>query len=239
MEPLTIAGALMGAFLNKILPETFLVIMLVLLLSFTSYNTLKKATKMYKAETIRFRQEGINPDGTKESELSRMDKMSKVGDQKEAGDELLDNMDLQEGEVPGDGSEEDGAKVHDELNQILEEEKTVPMTNVYILVALFVVVLSINVVKGGGAFPSPIGIKCGSSMFWVANGIMLAWIIIVASWARSYLVHRYEKKKEVGYSYVEGDIKWDKRATIVYPCICCLAGFFAGMFGVGKFSNKM
>ena len=35
------------------------------------------------------------------------------------------------------------------------------------------------------------------------------------------------------YRYVEGDIKWTPRATIVYPIICALAGFFAGMFGVG------
>merc|ERR1711957_226062 len=36
MEPLTIAGALAGACLNKILPEQFLTMMLVLLLSFTA-----------------------------------------------------------------------------------------------------------------------------------------------------------------------------------------------------------
>ena len=36
-----------------------------------------------------------------------------------------------------------------------------------------------------------------------------------------------------GNRYVEGDIKWTPRATILYPIICALAGFFAGMFGVG------
>jgi len=46
-------------------------------------------------------------------------------------------------------------------------------------------------------------------------------------------VKRFEAKQRVGYKYVEGDIQWDGRATIVYPAICCLAGFFAGMFGVG------
>eukprot|EP00980_Cylindrotheca_fusiformis_P028846 scaffold22658_cov214-Cylindrotheca_fusiformis.AAC.2 len=66
MEPLTIAGALIGAFLNKVLPETFLVTMLVILLSFTAYNTLKKAIKMYKLETIKMREKGLKPDGTKE-----------------------------------------------------------------------------------------------------------------------------------------------------------------------------
>ena len=51
MEPLTIAGALAGAFLNKVLPELFLTFMLVVLLSFTAYTTLTKARQMYRAET--------------------------------------------------------------------------------------------------------------------------------------------------------------------------------------------
>ena len=32
---------------------------------------------------------------------------------------------------------------------------------------MFVVVLAINILKGGGAFPSPLGIKCGSGSFYL------------------------------------------------------------------------
>lgn len=46
-------------------------------------------------------------------------------------------------------------------------------------------------------------------------------------------MHRYHLKKACHYNYVEGDIQWDERATIVYPFICCFAGFFSGMFGIG------
>ena len=237
MEPLTIAGALIGAFLNKILPETFLVTMLVALLSFTAYNTLKKAIKMYKLETIRLKEQGLKPDGTKESELTRIDNQEKGEKQRAAGDELLKNMELQEGEAPGDGDEEENFSIIQaraaELEQILEEERKTPRMNINILMGLFIVVLTINLVKGGGAFPSPIGIKCGSPAFWAANSIMIAWIIFITFYVRSYLVERFERKKLVGYKYVEGDIEWDGRATIVYPSVCCLAGFFAGMFGVG------
>jgi uncharacterized membrane protein YfcA len=229
MEPLTIAGALSGAFLNKVLPETFLVIMLVVLLSVTAHTTLKKAIKMYKLETIRMRVQGLKPDGTKESELSRIDTQDRVDDQSAAGDELLKNMELQEGST-GDGGTENYSA---ELAEILEEETTAPSMNINILVGLFIVVLSINMLKGGGAFPSPLGIKCGSGAFWIANAIMLAWTIFITIYVRSYLVKRFETKKRVGYKYVEGDIQWDERATIIYPSLCCFAGFFAGMFGVG------
>jgi len=102
-----------------------------------------------------------------------------------------------------------------------------------VLVTLFVVVLTINLLKGGGGFPSPVGIQCGSRGFWTANFIMLGWILLISILVRVYLVKRYEQKERCGYRYVEGDIKWDGRATIVYPFLCCFAGFFAGMFGVG------
>lgn len=238
MEPLTIAGALMGAFLNKVLPEELLTFLLVALLSFTAYNTLKKATKMYKIES-----ELITD--SKESELTTIANAEETDDAEEAEDSLLDNMELHDGErrsvndLNVDEERDDNAYVtmqdstEQELAKIMEEEKEAPMGNITALVIMFVVVLFINVMKGGGAFPSPLGIKCGSKSFWAANVFMLAWIFTISLMARAYLVRRYEKKERCGYQYVEGDIKWDSRTTIIYPIICALAGFFAGMFGVG------
>mmetsp|Transcript_12447 Transcript_12447/g.29175 ORF Transcript_12447/g.29175 Transcript_12447/m.29175 type:complete len:540 (+) Transcript_12447:77-1696(+) len=236
MEPLTIAGALIGAFLNKILPEQLLTFMLVLLLSFTAYNSLKKAIKMYKTESRILRQQGLKPDGTKESELTHISQKEEEEGINQAGDELLEDMDLHEGENPGSGDLNGLLGIQadaNELQNILEEERVTPMFNVKVLVGLFIVVLAMNLLKGGGAFPSPIGINCGSKEFWIANGIIMGWIIVISIYIRNYLVKRNEMKERVGYKTVHGDIKWDARATIVYPSICCLAGFFAGMFGIG------
>ena len=259
MEPLTIAGALLGAFLNKLLPEGLLVVMLVLLLSFTANNTLKKAFKMYGVESRALREQtGARADGTKESELTKMVHDKEEEDDEEAGDSLLDNQDAgddsnddedeKSGDKKGDSKDEekgnddeeeeeeedfDDVDLDDELQEILEAERFVPKQNLVILVTMFVVVLFVNVMKGGGAFTSPLGIKCGSMSFWLANLIMLGWIFAVTVHVRKVLVKKWEKKEAVGYQYVEGDIQWDGRATIIYPAVCCLAGFFAGMFGVG------
>lgn len=227
MEPLTIAGALMGAFLNKLLREEVLVIMLVLLLSFTAYNTLKKAIKMYKIESIH-----IARQMAKESELTSMASQSDTRHHVEAEDELLQNVDddvekMKEIELEAETPEAN------ELRMILEEERIAPMLNIKVLLIMFVVVLTINVLKGGGAFPSPFGIVCGGIGFWIANLIMLAWIVGISIWIRNYLIRRYERKEVCNYRYVEGDIKWDAQATKLYPAVCTLAGFFAGMFGVG------
>ena len=231
MEPLTIAGALMGAFLNKLLPDEVLIFLLVLLLSFTAYNTLKKAIKMYKLETEHM---AATAGFMNESELTVIANGSEKEEEEEAEDNLIENMELQDGEPePEEDDMIDVDDINDDLKIILHEEKVTPSGNITLLLSMFVVVLFINVMKGGGAFPSPIGIECGSSSFWAANFIMLGWIVLISLLARSYLVNRYERKRKCGYQYVEGDIKWDANATFIYPVICALAGFFAGMFGVG------
>eukprot|EP00979_Chaetoceros_neogracilis_P003474 scaffold599_cov202-Chaetoceros_neogracile.AAC.4 len=221
MEPLTIAGALMGAFLNKLLREEVLVVMLVLLLSFTAYNTLKKATKMYKIESIHIAKEVV-----KESELAAIS--SNKDNECESASEfhLLDN-------AGGDVEKMEDVEMDPMLRMILEEEKTPPMRNIRLLVLLFLAVLTINILKGGGAFASPLGIECNGVGFWIANLIMIALVLSLTLYIRKYLIDRYGRKERCGYRYAEGDIRWDRQTTVLYPVICTLAGFFAGMFGVG------
>ncbi len=172
MEPLTIAGALMGAVINKVLNEMVLVVMLVLLLSYTAYNTLKRAVKMYERES------------------------------QERGNAMLETFIDDKGEFSstvelgnGDGNGGEDST----LQKIYDEERTVPMGNITLLVLMFVVVLCINVLKGGGAFPSPLGIKCGSLLYWAANLLNLLWIISISFIARHHLLKKYELKENCGY----------------------------------------
>lgn len=236
MEPLTIAGALIGVFINKLLQEEVLVVMLVVLLAFTAYNTLQKAVKMYKLETAQLK---MNDSSSSGSELTSMVKHSDIDHEDEAQEDLLSHMETNEDaedideEQENEFLEEVDLQYNHQLSEILNAEKVPPKWNIQVLIVMFVVVLFINLMKGGGAFKSPLGIKCGSKSFWVANLLMLGWILVVSWMARRRLLHKYYEKKKCGFQYVEGDIKWDERATIVYPTICALAGFFAGMFGVG------
>ncbi len=52
MEPLTLFGAIAGTYVNKILGQKMLIVLLVLLLSLIAHNTLKKARKMHHAEEL-------------------------------------------------------------------------------------------------------------------------------------------------------------------------------------------
>ena len=230
MEPLTIAGALIGSFLNKVLDEQFLIIMLVVLLSATSYESLSKAVKMFKAETKAMRA-ADQVSATKESELTQL-----AREEEQNTEEILplvEHMEETDVEITNEADMMTVPLVDKELYRILEEEKTIAEGNVKLIVLMFVVVLAINILKGGGAFKSPLGIRCGALSFWIANFIMMAWIIVISFKARAYLVDRFHIKQRVGYHYVDGDIQWSPRATLVYPLLCCFAGFFAGMFGIG------
>lgn len=216
MEPLTILGALVGSFLNKMLPEELLTALLVLLLTATAYTTTEKGIKSYNKET---QQREAAAAKAKESELT---KVSEDAEAKELDAET-------EALLP----QEAQTAVNAELQAIYDEERTVPLFKVGVLWAVFAVVLFVNLMKGGGAFPSPIGIECGSPGFFFATTFMFGWILFVSWKCRDYLIERFHTKARLGYKYVEGDIKWDESATITYPLLCALAGVFAGMFGIG------
>lgn len=206
-EPVTIAGAVVGTLINSMLSETTIVVLLVMLLSFTARKTLSKAIKMYRKETIEIREQ----------------------------EKLASNAELIPLVKSDEDSNDDAAKVlgNTELAKVLEEEKTSPIGAIAAVVALFLFVFVVNLAKGGGAYVSPLGIECGSMAFWLANGLIVVAAAVVTLMARNWLIFRYELKERIGYEYVEGDVRWNSRATSVYPSICCLAGVAAGMFGIG------
>lgn len=62
MEPLTVAGALVGTFINVVSPPWLITIMLVILLVSAAYRTLGKGIKKFKAETLAMEQAAIAMD---------------------------------------------------------------------------------------------------------------------------------------------------------------------------------
>jgi len=257
MEPLTIAGALGGALLNKLLPEDKVVLLLVLLLCVTAYTTFQKAFQMYHKESIVLKrqhqsilQQMIHQQEEDLEEEEMVELIQSIGVSSsdptdttqlhaEEADTEHNTHTLTPPPVPLPTVSPHSTTILDEKEQkriqILQEERHVPINNVKILIILFLVVLVMNIVKGGstGSFSSPLGITCGSTLFWFANILMLLFIVYITFISRLYLLNQFESKQECGYTYVEGDIRWDGKATLIYPLICCAAGFFSGMFGIG------
>jgi len=120
-----------------------------------------------------------------------------------------------------------------DLQAILDEERGTPWVKVRLLIFCFLVVLVLNIFKGGGSFSSPLGVECGSFAFWFLTSMVFAWVVCISLYVRADLIKMYYLKAKIGYKYAKGDIEWNEWATIKYPCVCFFAGFFAGMFGVG------
>jgi len=214
MEPLTLAGALAGGFANKIAPELVITVLLVVLLYLTSERTVKKGLKLYAKESAAF---------------SAMADARVALDDAERQEETKGLLDDDGGEPKGVDDEKRAA-----LDRILaEERRAFPPDKVAVLAGMFVLTVAMNLAKGGGAFPSPFGIECGTASYWALTAAMFGALVAISLAVRAYLVKRTETKDACGYAYVEGDFHWDSSTTLKYPCVCFFAGVCAGLFGIG------
>eukprot|EP00979_Chaetoceros_neogracilis_P015177 scaffold5451_cov245-Chaetoceros_neogracile.AAC.4 len=166
---------------------------------------------------------------------SRTSHKSRRGGDKKAS--LLDNSDLSDNKSRGSFNlfinlrKEDAESVKSSL--IEEEAEPLPQSKITFIITMFLVVIAMNVLKGGIAFESPLGVQCGSFVFWTFEFLTGIWLITCTCLAGKYLLRRHAIKEAVGFDYVRGDIKWDVRTVVIYPTACLLAGAVAGMFGIG------
>ncbi|KAJ1445674.1 hypothetical protein M885DRAFT_625964 [Pelagophyceae sp. CCMP2097] len=217
MQPLTIAGALAGGFVNKLAPELLIVVLLVALLAVTSETTIRKGRSLYAKETAALRKAG---------ELVALGDAAAKADADAEGEALLG------GEAGAKPRLDEAEQV--ELDAILAEEReAAPAWKVGVLLGMCALIIAVNLAKGGGAFPSPLGIECGTGAFWAATLFMFASLVAIAFSVRAWLVARTAAKDRLGYVYAEGDFHWDARATLKYPGVCFFAGMCAGLFGIG------
>jgi hypothetical protein len=133
MEPMTMAGALVGADLNDYLSDTLLILLLLVLLTFTAYKTLKKANKLHCEESEAIKQ------NEKQIELE-IESTSLI--KGKAAEELEYGTVAESVNGSSDSSSSDGLSV--EKNQLAFQ-------NAAKLTGLFAVVTLINLLKGGRA----------------------------------------------------------------------------------------
>lgn len=212
LEPMTMAGTLLGAALNDVFPDLLLVILLLILLTITAHKTLSKARSMYRKESQLAMQREKN-----ETESL----VNKNGTGVPYG--------TTETIASDDSSQDDEATLQD-TNGMKGEDKRVMRIAVVKLTGLFVVVSGMNLLKGStseGGGPAGLS-QCGSRCFWLTNLAMFVIIFLFSAWVRNDILNRL-----ANHGPVISDIVWDERNTIAYPCMAILAGLAAGMFGIG------
>lgn len=262
MEPLTIAGAVVGSLLNKMLPGWLITIMLVIVLGATGAKTLSTGIKRWNKES----EELANGSGDASNSGSTSVQLQNMyGSTGSSSTPDLNNMDFNElRRVARDlGAEEkqlnmawDRAELlqiiktaqdpepqqkiqqseDHELQMILEEEKQIPWNKILFLVICFVGVVSFSLLRGDTEGHGPLGLQCGSFWYMILLLAPLPWIGMLATYQRKVLLEQHAQKLRLNYYErypIEGDIQWDEKSTVVYPLICSLSGMFAGLFGIG------
>ena len=77
-------------------------------------------------------------------------------------------------------------------------------------------------------------LACGSWQYWLVVLSIVPPVLAVTAAVRVFLVRRNKAlQADPSYRGYDGEVQWTGTTTIVYPAVCSLAGFIAGMFGVG------
>ena len=272
VEPVGMIGALIGTFLNKIIPEGILALMLTLFLGLISYIIFRRAYQMSKNEISILEHcdnftsaDSNNSDKNAkvlelsnyvelEESLHKNNKPKVISNKSSLSSQSCENVEI---EISGDIEYQKSIIKFDQSNfaccqqseyvlnpkRIISEqqqernkEDKILRPSSLIFGVTVIVVMFINIMKGGEAFPSPLGIGCGSIGFWCANLLMISWLFIVFLHAHIYLAAKIEEKDRLGSGYAcisESDMKWDSTSIMIFPAVSGIAGFFGGMFGIG------
>jgi len=208
MEPLTIAGSVVGTYINALMPPWLLCVLLVVLLGLTTIKTSIKGVSMYKKESAE----------RKASEASNL--------------AIYQTLPGTCEEVLKRGDEEEWVSHEPELERLAESESKHSLWKMLTILLCTVGTAGITVLKGGeGA--NPLGITCGSASWWLISLSVLPFVFMISICARRHLVRVYYLKKRLDWEYLETDVHWSEKNTIVYPLACSVAGLCAGLFGIG------
>lgn len=263
MEPITILGAWFGTIANKILPEIIVTISLVLLLCITSIVTFQKAICLYQKETLIFNNHNHNTKSLASTATTNEESIALIQPQTNRHHRSSETTPISTPTTTSTTYESIGITTNENKNHtnkillednnpilytIIQKEQYIPYHHIMILLSTVLVVVFVNLLKGGGTFPSPINMICGSLLYWFINSFLILYIIGVTIYSRQYLIQQHRLKQSCHYyKYYDTNvpnntttktctqkmIQWNHINTIVYPLISMTAGFFAGMFGIG------
>ena len=219
LEPLTIAGALIGADLNKELPELVLLILMLLLLTVTAQKTLSKAIKLYRKEE----EDEVKSQRQRQAEDTANENTALIPSRETHFD--IENK--ESGLSTGADEEERNGSV-DDIEMMIAKQCLIDALK---LSLLFAVVTVLDLLQGSpdGNGGGPLGLQsCGTTCYWVSEVLIFLLIVIFSLYVRSSIL----KRQDEGGPKVS-EIHWTEQNTITYPCFSIVAGLVAGMFGIG------
>eukprot|EP00301_Raphidiophrys_heterophryoidea_P026013 c8868_g1_i1.p1 GENE.c8868_g1_i1~~c8868_g1_i1.p1 ORF type:complete len:566 (+),score=155.35 c8868_g1_i1:210-1907(+) len=119
------------------------------------------------------------------------------------------------------------------LSKILKRERKVSWPVVFVMSFTWVVVLGCAMLKGGHGTASVAGIKCNSGAYWVVLVGAFLIISLVTVFNSIVLNRDFKLKQAINFEFIKGDVRWSSRNTLLYPMLCIIAGWAAGLLGIG------
>jgi len=206
MEPLTLAGTIVGVYMNITFPGYLLIVFLVILLSITAYRTFQKGFTLYKEEKA----------APKSSEIQPILRTSTI---------------IQDG-GGDDDDDDDVTAAEKDLADIMKKERGIPWLKFLSLAVLEAGMLVLVLMKGGSD-SSIVGIKCGSWQYWAIVATSFPYLFFFVGVVSRILNAEHKQKVKVGYTYLKEDLKWNGKTIFLFLCFSVLAGIAAGFLGIG------
>jgi len=240
MQPCTVAGAVTGSYINKVVPEGVLHLGLTAILIILSAITIRRAVMMYRKESEqmaeKLEEEGIQPEEKEEKKaddggcngsasIQKNDTASADGVAAAAADGVAAAAAAPGGVVllgivpapvvDGTPSQQGECEVRCQMGMAF--------------LVLFSV-LTLNILKGGSTSQdSSSGIvSCGSAAYWVLSCAIFPVVISVSLYVRHMLLKAVQNRP-----IQPGEVAWGPINSLAYPALCFVVGTMSGMFGIG------
>ena len=225
LEPIVLLGTVPGKILNKVFPTLLIYISLLVLLIVICIRTWQKYFRFA-------RQQKEREEAAKEAEKNNKEltpsQQKRVLDSKKSlyldtmpGPNELETVDTADVQVV-----ERKKTLAEQLTELLDEETKQPWKTIGTLIACWCVILIIaSIIR--------FGLTCGTAEYIGINVLYIPSLVIFTVFAAFALNKEYLKKVEVGYRFADGDLKYTKRNTMVWPSYFFISGLLASLLGIG------
>jgi uncharacterized membrane protein YfcA len=238
MIPSMMGGAVIGAFLSKLLPSYVISTLLVLLMAFSGYRTMQKGIKLHKAEVAKKRKLQEEAAAERHSEETPSEELDTVAQpplspQARAPFHELKSPVITEVQLEVHDStiykDRDGMPLvkdrEQELHTLLHAESKTNWKKHGLIVLCYLGILAATI---GGAET-----KCGSAGYWVLLWAEIPWVLAFTCFFVVVMRREQLYKRALDFPKVAGDLEWTHRTVLLFPMACIFAGVVAGLFGVG------
>ncbi|KAG6597956.1 uncharacterized protein IUM83_07749 [Phytophthora cinnamomi] len=223
MIPVVIGGTVLGALINKLLPSYIVSLLFVVVLAVSGTRMMIKGIRLYRAESVK--KADADPKDSADAAVSPDAYTLAFTPNRSVGRDTCEAGRLSASVIAADALLLNEVEANKGLADILEQERHFAWKKHGAILVCYLGVVATSI---GDA-----SVTCGGVVYWVILLVEIPWVAVFVVLASHYLHKEYQHKATVAYPYIEGDIRWTRKAVIYFPLGCAFGGVVAGMFGVG------